>query len=783
MFRRGFSFFAALLLAVPTSAKSATDSSEPLDIDTRLARAKAIFDKLDEPIDNGGVTRDQSDPNKLAWLNFSNFSNFSNFRNFNNFANFRNFNNFNNFHNAPVRQQYVPHVQPRTPAPQVAPSPVRPTVPQTVQPSWNNWHNVPVVQPRITQQPVRPSAPSNVQPAWNNWHNTTTVQPRVVPAQPPQHSAAELRRQQQQRLVEEQQALQALKREQQKQSVQRQQEVQRTDALRKAEAEQQKAREQAAKQAEEIRRKAETEARTKAQAEARRAESEAKRKMEAEVAQRAAEAKRLAAESEARRKADEVAKKTAEAEAKRKLEADAKQRAEDVKRLAAEAETRRKADDAAKKAAQSEVKRNPEQSANPPSAPPASPVYTFSKTPSGTVQISQNGKIIATTTPEYAAQQYGYKPNTAAAPLGSTPGPIGTPVEIGRPVIIGKPVEIGKAVEIGKPVVIGTPVDIGKPVAIGKPVTIGVPVNIGKAVTTGTPVAAGMPAAPGQPTAIGANKSPQSTPPSAALTPVQIQFLKDNAVGLKPAVGNATSATTSPNVASNFPITGQVTGFSASYVVPSAPNALVQSGQWIVKNSSAIGNTAGGVSVTAKALGSLVSNPAWKGTLQSVDKAGTVVSTSMSAIDTYQAYKSGDTGGVVMGSLKTGAGIASLTKLDQIIPGMKLLSPVVSMSGTARDLGTALGTGDKLGAAAAGFELVGKGAAAGAGYLWGGTQGANAAVKAADVALAGGKALGDKVTDTQLFKSATDGWLHIKTNEDLAAEYQRQIDALRARRK
>jgi hypothetical protein len=44
--------------------------------------------------------------------------------------------------------------------------------------------------------------------------------------------------------------------------------------------------------------------------------------------------------------------------------------------------------------------------------------YTFTLTPSGTVQISKNGSIVATTTPQVAAQQYGYQ-----ATAGATPSP------------------------------------------------------------------------------------------------------------------------------------------------------------------------------------------------------------------------------------------------------------------------------------------------------------------------------------------------------------------------
>jgi hypothetical protein len=104
MFNRRFSYFAALIFSVPAAAKQTVDV-EPLDVDDRLARAKALIEKWDQPSDFGGVTRDAADPNKVSWLNFQNFQNFRNFQNFANFRNFQNFqnfqNNFSNFGNAP----------------------------------------------------------------------------------------------------------------------------------------------------------------------------------------------------------------------------------------------------------------------------------------------------------------------------------------------------------------------------------------------------------------------------------------------------------------------------------------------------------------------------------------------------------------------------------------------------------------------------------------------------------------------------------------------------------
>jgi hypothetical protein len=46
----------------------------------------------------------------------------------------------------------------------------------------------------------------------------------------------------------------------------------------------------------------------------------------------------------------------------------------------------------------------------------ATPTYTFVTTAYGTVQVSKNGSIIATTTPQLAAQQYGYQASGVSAP-------------------------------------------------------------------------------------------------------------------------------------------------------------------------------------------------------------------------------------------------------------------------------------------------------------------------------------------------------------------------------
>ena len=55
------------------------------------------------------------------------------------------------------------------------------------------------------------------------------------------------------------------------------------------------------------------------------------------------------------------------------------------------------------------------------------PTYTFTPTTSGTVQISQDGKIISTATPEFAAQKYGYTAPTPAPTPTTTPTTVTPP--------------------------------------------------------------------------------------------------------------------------------------------------------------------------------------------------------------------------------------------------------------------------------------------------------------------------------------------------------------------
>ena len=62
----------------------------------------------------------------------------------------------------------------------------------------------------------------------------------------------------------------------------------------------------------------------------------------------------------------------------------------------------------------------------------AATAYTFRPTQYGTIQISQNGKIISTATPQYAAQAYGYKvpANAVPGPAAATTPAVGTSAKI-----------------------------------------------------------------------------------------------------------------------------------------------------------------------------------------------------------------------------------------------------------------------------------------------------------------------------------------------------------------
>ncbi|MBZ0138700.1 MAG: hypothetical protein K8H87_02875 [Pseudorhodoplanes sp.] len=205
-----------------------------------------------------------------------------------------------------------------------------------------------------------------------------------------------------------------------------------------------------------------------------------------------------------------------------------------------------------------------------------------------------------------------------------------------------------------------------------------------------------------------------------------------------------------------------------------------------------VSSAADATQLGVKVLESWKKNPISQTTLDKVDRTAGGVSAITSGIGAYQAYRSGDRLGAGINAAQavaSGASALAGSGASAVIRnGAPLVGTVGSMAGSAQSLGTALGNGNRwnldkgIAVGAAATEFVGKSAAAGAGYLIGGTAGANTAVTAADVALGAGKWVGDKFTDTQTGKRLTDGSFHIKTNEDRAAQYDRQIEAIRAQR-
>lgn len=110
--------------------------------------------------------------------------------------------------------------------------------------------------------------------------------------------------------------------------------------------------------------------------------------------------------------------------------------------------------------------------------------YTFSQTPNGTVQVLQNGKLISTTTPQFAAQQYGYqipsgyKPSTPRVPTpppitsGNFTTPSGAVIDVGTGKLMSPPPREGGNLS-------ATTTTIGLTPLTQKPSTNLKPLNIG----------------------------------------------------------------------------------------------------------------------------------------------------------------------------------------------------------------------------------------------------------------------------------------------------------------
>jgi len=400
-----------------------------------------------------------------------------------------------------------------------------------------------------------------------------------------------------------------------------------------------------------------------------------------------------------------------------------------------------------------------------PSPPPqaASPIYTFVPTAYGTVQVSQNGKIIATATPQLAAQQYGYQIPGAQQPV--------QPVPLVSPVVSSS-----------------SPAPAVKPTASQVPSLATSP---GPSTSAPTPQAS---------TSIFTAAPPIAVQPTPLHAPSPLPISRSGP--------NATAATTTPpfGVLNNLRLTspGQgsqdvnlnfgspVAGFVAISIPRSSqgntiPKPLVQAGEWVVNNHEDISNAVTTINLGVQGVEKLLTSPTWKASVtafaRNMDRTASGVSAVSSGYGAVEAYKAHDPLGAAINAASA-AGSAS-SALGSSIP---LAASISSMAGSAQAFGTALGAGDKwnldkkLAVGSAGLELAGKGAAIAAGYLFGGSRGADAAADVADMALWGLNSAGDKLTNTQLFKRATDRWLHTKTNEDRAAAFTREFEALRAER-
>ncbi len=114
---------------------------------------------------------------------------------------------------------------------------------------------------------------------------------------------------------------------------------------------------------------------------------------------------------------------------------------------------------------------------------PAQSAYTFTPTQYGTIQIAQNGKIIATTTPQLATQQYGYQaPNTQTPSLKATQTPTTPPIAVTAP-----SQSVPHSATTGTPAASATAVDVGRPAPL--PEVIAHPIySTAPNATSGTPL-------------------------------------------------------------------------------------------------------------------------------------------------------------------------------------------------------------------------------------------------------------------------------------------------------
>jgi Protein of unknown function (DUF2974) len=290
-----------------------------------------------------------------------------------------------------------------------------------------------------------------------------------------------------------------------------------------------------------------------------RAAAEREKQVKAEARERAAQAKQLAAEVEAKRKADIVA-----AAAKAAADKVAAAKSASDKAAADKAAAQKAAvDRAAAGSPTTFTFRAPSTStpstpstASPPSGPsPAQAVYTFKPTPSGTVEIFQNGQRIATTTPQNA-MYYGYKlPTTAAAPTTMPaippvpPGqaaPSSTPIAPNTPTRSATPSPSTNVPSSTDEFLRAVMNDPKRPLsdrqsaerALKDTPTFRaiVAIGLGKDPATLGPMVAPAPSSTSPTTSVTALRPPAT--PSGSLPPAQLQNLRENAVTLTPPTGS-----------------------------------------------------------------------------------------------------------------------------------------------------------------------------------------------------------------------------------------------------
>jgi hypothetical protein len=393
---------------------------------------------------------------------------------------------------------------------------------------------------------------------------------------------------------------------------------------------------------------------------------------------------------------------------------------------------------------QQNVSQSSPASGSTPAAINASPIndatsrVQLSPLPNGKVQVRESGKPTIEVTAQVAASQYGYRPHmTTIEPLapqaGLRPGatqstPIGTGTNANRTQYTALPNGRIQVSEVGRP-----PIEVSPQVAASQ---------------------YGY-----QPNLKTARANPVLT--SSGATPVQNAGLPFAVVG-KTLSDNVSGVSTAAGLASDAKMISAISG-----------KVLVGSG--------------------AQDAGRLLQSPQWSASVQipALKSVAPVLSTVSNGVDLYKAYKSGDKIGVAIGTLSTanaGADVAGHS-----VAGV---GTVTSLGRDAQALGTALGIGDKwtvdktIQVGAAGSLMVGKSAAAGAAYLTFGALGGPAAgLKAADVTtntIDAGMATQawafGKFTDTQIFKNATNSWLHIRDNEEASAQANALYEQLRAKR-